>query len=242
MLIIQVLRLILSYMETQRKRAFKDELFEQFARIGKGLSSGRRLELLELLAQRERTVEELSEETGMSFANTSQHLKALREAQLVDVRRDGLYARYRVANEHVFALWQALRDLGTARLADIRQIVETYLADRASLSAITCDELRKRLKDRSVVLLDVRPQEEYDAGHVPGARSIPMVELKSRLKELPKTKEIVAYCRGPYCVFADEAVALLRSHGRKATRLDTGFPDWRARGLPIEVACVEARA
>jgi rhodanese-related sulfurtransferase/DNA-binding transcriptional ArsR family regulator len=191
-----------------------------------------------LLAQGERTVEELARETGMSVANTSQHLRALREAQLVEVRREGLYARYRLANEHVFALWQALRELGSARLAEIRHIVETYLTDRESLSGITCEELSRRLKDRSVVLLDVRPEEEYQAGHVAGARSIPLTELKARLKELPKRKEIVAYCRGPYCVFADEAVALLRSHGRKATRLEAGFPDWKARGLPVITAAI----
>jgi rhodanese-related sulfurtransferase len=229
-------------MDVQRKRAFKDHLFEQFARIGKGLASGRRLELLELLAQRECTVEELSQETGMSFANTSQHLKALRGAQLVDVRREGLYACYRLADEHVFALWQALRDLGSARLADIRQIVETYLTDRESLRAITCEELTRRLKDRSILLLDVRPEEEYKAGHVPGARSIPLEELKARLKEIPKTREIVAYCRGPYCVFADEAVSFLRSRGRRAVRLETGFPDWKAMGLPIEVTSPVGRA
>ena len=228
-------------MDLSAKRRFKNELFEQFARIGKGLASGRRLELLELLAQGERTVEELASETGMSVANTSQHLKALREAQLAGVRREGLYARYRLADEHVFALWQALRDLGTARLTEIRQIVETYLTDRENLRGITCEELNRRLKDRSVVLLDVRPEEEYRTGHVAGARSIPLTELKARLKELPKRKEIVAYCRGPYCVFADEAVALLRSHGRKATRLETGFPDWKAQGLPIEAAGPAAR-
>lgn len=222
-------------MDPSTKRTFKDQLFEQFARIGKGLASGRRLELLELLAQGERTVEELASETGMSVANTSQHLKALREAQLVEVRREGLFARYRLANEHVFALWQALRDLGSARLAEVRRIVETYLTDRDSLRGITCKELNRRLRDRSVILLDVRPEEEYQAGHVPGARSIPLTELKARLKELPKRKEIVAYCRGPYCVYADEAVALLRSQGRKATRLETGFPDWKAQGLPVEV-------
>jgi rhodanese-related sulfurtransferase len=225
-------------MDPSAKRTFKDQLFEQFARIGKGLASGRRLELLELLAQGERTVEELARETGMSVANTSQHLRALREAQLVEVRREGLYARYRLANEHVFALWQALRELGSARLAEIRHIVETYLTDRESLSGITCEELSRRLKDRSVVLLDVRPEEEYQAGHVAGARSIPLTELRARLKELPKKKEIVAYCRGPYCVFTDEAVALLRSHGRKATRLEAGFPDWKARGLPVVTAAI----
>jgi len=229
-------------MDLAAKRMFKSQLFEQFARIGKGLSSGRRLELLELLAQGDRTVEDLASETGMSVANTSQHLKGLREAQLVEVRREGLYARYRLANEHVFVLWQVLRDLGTARLAEIRQIVATFLADRESLRGITCEELQRRLEERSVVLLDVRPDKEYRAGHVPGARSIPLAELKAQLKALPKRKEIVAYCRGPYCVFADEAVTLLRSHGRKATRLEIGFPDWKARGLPVETAPSPARA
>lgn len=204
-------------------------------------ASGRRLELLELLAQGERTVEELAAESGMSVANTSQHLKALREAQLVAVRREGLYARYRLANEQVFALWQALRDLGSARLTEIRQIVETYLTDREILNGITCIELQQRLKNRSVVVLDVRPEREYQAGHVAGARSIPLTELRARLKELPKRKEIVAYCRGPYCVYADEAVALLRLRGRKATRLETGFPDWKAQGLPVETAPSAAR-
>jgi rhodanese-related sulfurtransferase len=228
-------------MDPSTKRVFKDQLFEQFARIGKGLASGRRLELLELLAQGERTVEELATESGMSVANTSQHLKALREAQLVAVRREGLYARYRLANEQVFALWQALRDLGSARLTEIRQIVETYLTDREILNGITCIELQQRLKNRSVVVLDVRPEREYQAGHVAGARSIPLTELRARLKELPKRKEIVAYCRGPYCVYADEAVALLRLRGRKATRLETGFPDWKAQGLPVETAPSAAR-
>ena len=228
-------------MDPSTKRVFKDQLFEQFARIGKGLASGRRLELLELLAQGERTVEELAAESGMSVANTSQHLKALREAQLVAVRREGLYARYRLANEQVFALWQALRDLGSARLTEIRQIVETYLTDREILNGITCIELQQRLKNRSVVVLDVRPEREYQAGHVAGARSIPLIELRARLKELPKRKEIVAYCRGPYCVYADEAVALLRLRGRKATRLETGFPDWKAQGLPVETAPSAAR-
>jgi rhodanese-related sulfurtransferase/predicted transcriptional regulator len=228
-------------MDPSTKRHVKEQLFEQFARIGKGLSSGRRLELLELLAQGERTVEELASEAGMSVANTSQHLKALREAQLVEVRREGLYARYRLANEHVFALWQALRELGSARLTEVRHIVETYLTDRGSLHGITCEELRRRLADRSVVLLDVRPEGEYRAGHVPGARSIPLAELKAQVKTLPKRKEIVAYCRGPYCVFADEAVALLHAHGRKATRLETGFPDWKAQGLPVETAPSRAR-
>jgi len=220
------------------KRRFKDDLFEQFARIGKALSSGRRLELLELLAQRERTVEELAAETCMSVANCSQHLQVLRGAQIVDVRRDGLYARYRVADESVLRFWLSLRALGEARLAEVRRIVETYLKDRKSLQAITTDQLRERLSRRNVVVLDVRPAEEYDEGHIQGARSILLKELEGRLKELPKSKEVIAYCRGPYCVFADEAVSLLHRHGFKARRLTAGFPEWQADGLPTECAPV----
>ena len=223
-------------MDTERKRMFKNQLFEQFARIGKALASGRRLELLELLAQGERTVEELATQSGMSVANTSLHLKALREAQLVDVRRQGLYAHYRLTSDRVFALWQSLRELGDAQLADVQRIVATYLQDRGSLAAIGSEELSRLLKERSVVVLDVRPEEEYRAGHITGARSIPVSELHARLREIPKGKKIVAYCRGPYCVFADEAVELLRSDGRKAVRLESGFPDWKARGLPVSAA------
>ena len=217
-----------------RKRAFKNELFEQFARLGKALASGRRLELLELLAQGERTVEELAKETGMSVANTSLHLKALRQAQLVDVRRQGLYAYYRLASDRVFALWQSLRELGDAQLAEVQRIVRTYLEDRRSLASIGSEELARRLKERSVIVLDVRPEEEYRAGHIAGARSIPVSELQVRLREIPKGKEIVAYCRGPYCVFADEAVDFLRSAGRTAVRLASGFPDWKSQGLPVD--------
>lgn len=223
-------------MDLTRKRAFKNEVFDQLARIGKALASGRRLELLELLAQRERTVEGLASETRMSVASTSLHLKVLREAQLVDVRREGLYAHYRLSGGDVFSLWQSLRELGDSRMAEIRRIVATYLADRVSLQAITCEELKRRLNDRSVFVLDVRPVEEYLAGHLPGARSIPIDELKARLKEIPKRGEVVAYCRGPYCVFADEAVATLRTSGRTASRLESGFPDWKARGLSFESA------
>jgi len=223
-------------MNLPRKRAFKNQLFEQFERIGKAIASGRRLELVELLAQGERTVEDLARESGMSLANTSQHLKALRQAQLVDVRRDGLYAYYRLSNDRVFALWQSLRDLGDAQLADVRRIVTTYLQDRKSLAAISSKNLLQRIKERSVTVLDVRPQDEYRAGHIAGARSIPVSELQARLREIPKGREIVAYCRGPYCVFADEAVKFLLSTGRKAVRLESGFPDWKAQGLPVATA------
>jgi rhodanese-related sulfurtransferase len=215
------------------KRQFKDELFEQFARIGKALSSGRRLELLELLAQREHTVEELARAAALSVANCSQHLQLLRTAQLVAVRRDGLYARYRLADEQVLRLWLSFRQLGEARLAEVSRVVETYMKDRRALEAITNDELVARLKKRDVVVLDVRPVEEFRAGHIAAAESIPMAELEKRLKEIPKRSTIVAYCRGPYCVFADDAVGLLRKHGYEAFRLQTGFPEWKMQGLPI---------
>ena len=178
-------------------------------------------------------MEELAAGIGMSFANTSQHLKVLLEAKLVEVHREGLYAYYRLADQHVFALWQALRDLGTACLAEVQRIVDTYLTDRDALQSISCEELKQRLKDGDIVLLDVRPEEEYRAGHIQGARSIPIQELKARLKELPEDKEIVAYCRGPYCVYSDDAVRFLQAHDRKATRFEVGFPDWKAQGRPV---------
>ncbi|HXB67396.1 MAG TPA: metalloregulator ArsR/SmtB family transcription factor [Candidatus Acidoferrales bacterium] len=220
-------------MKPALKRQFKDQLFEQFARIGKALSNGRRLELLELLAQRERTVEELAAESAMSVANCSRHLQVLRGAQLVEVRREGLYARYRLADEQVLSLWLSFRQLGEARLAEVRRVVETYLKDRQALQAITNEELIARLGKRDVVVLDVRPEEEFSAGHIAAAQSMPIAELQRRLKEIPKRSTVVAYCRGPYCVFADEAVSLLRKHGYEALRLQTGFPEWKIQGLPI---------
>ncbi|MBI2686458.1 MAG: metalloregulator ArsR/SmtB family transcription factor [Acidobacteria bacterium] len=214
------------------KRQFKDDLFEQFARIGKALSSGRRLELLELLAQRERSVEELASEAALSVANCSQHLQILRAAQLVAVRRDGLFSRYRLADEQVLRLWLSFRQLGEARLAEVSRVVETYLKDRRALEAITNDQLIARLRTNDVVVLDVRPEEEFRAGHIAAARSIPITMLEQRLKEIPQRSTIVAYCRGPYCVFADDAVGLLRKHGYQAYRLQNGFPEWKMQGLP----------
>jgi rhodanese-related sulfurtransferase/DNA-binding transcriptional ArsR family regulator len=216
------------------KRKFKDELFEQFARIGKALSSGRRLELVELLAQAERSVEDLAVETSQSVANTSQHLQVLRQAQLVEGRREGNYIRYRLADENVLRLWLAMRDLGQARLAEIGRLIETVLKNRSVLEPVTCTELRRRIRDGSATVLDVRPSEEYAAGHISGARSIPVAELRARIKEVPKKGLVVAYCRGPYCVFADQAVELLRGAGYRAFRLDGGFPDWQSRGMPVE--------
>lgn len=222
------------YMDKQAKRTFKNLLYEQFARIGKALSNGHRLELLEVLAQGEHSVETLAHETGMSVANASQHLQVLRSAHLVGVRREGVYLYYRLAGEDVFSLWQAMRNVGERRIAEIDRIVETYLHDRGLLQPISAAELLRRLTEGNVILLDVRPAEEYAAGHLPNALSIPVADLEARLSELPQDREIVAYCRGPYCVFADEAVALLRTNGYRARRLEQGLPDWRALGLPVE--------
>jgi rhodanese-related sulfurtransferase len=220
-------------MDRATKRQFKDQLFEQFARIGKALSNGRRLELLELLAQRERTVEELASEAAMSVANCSQHLQVLRSAQLLEVRREGLYASYRLADQQVLSLWLSFRQLGEARLAEVSRVVETYLKDRHALQAITNEELIARLRKRDVVVVDVRPEEEFRAGHIAPAVSIPITELEKRLKEIPKGSTVVAYCRGPYCVFADDAVSLLQKYGYEALRLQAGFPEWKMQGLPI---------
>jgi rhodanese-related sulfurtransferase/DNA-binding transcriptional ArsR family regulator len=217
-------------MDAKRKREFKDALFGELARIGKAIASGRRLEILDLLAQGERSVEELADETYQSVANTSQHLQVLRHAQLVESRREGTSIRYRLSDETVIRLCIALREVAEARLAEVGRIVDTYLGARGTLQAIDCLELKRRLKEGTTVVLDVRPSIEYKAGHIAGARSIPISELSERLKELPKSRTIVAYCRGPYCVFADEAAALLSQKGFKALRLEGGFPDWKLNG------------
>lgn len=214
-------------MDAASKRAFKDSLFGQFSVIGKALSSGRRLELLELLAQGERSVEDLADQVGLTAANASQHLQILRSARLVAVRKDGLYVRYRLANERVLKLWLALREFGDSEIAEIQHVVRNYLRDRAEMEPITVEELRSRMQQGNVVVLDVRPDAEYEAGHIRGAVSIPAADLEQRLKQLPKRKAIVAYCRGPYCVFADEAVRLLMARGYRAQRLQVGFPEWK---------------
>ena len=223
-------------MDAATHREFKDHLFEQFARIGKALSSPRRLEIVDLLAQGERTVEEIARETTMSVASASQHLQALKAARMVEARRDGLYVHYRLADEEVFRTWQAVRTLDESRLSEVDGVVEAYLEDRDALEAVGATELMERLSDGSVVVLDVRPEEEYLAGHIPGAISVPVDALEDALQTqtLPKDREIVAYCRGPYCVFSDEAVALLVARGYRARRLGQGLPDWQAAGMPVE--------
>jgi rhodanese-related sulfurtransferase len=215
-------------------RPLKDQLFEQFARIGKALANPHRLELVDLLAQGERSVEDLAREAGMSVANTSRHLQELKAARLVEVRREGLYGYYRLADERVFGVWRAMRELGEARLAEIDCLVETYLKNRGALEAVCAEELLAKMRESGVVVLDVRPEEEYRAGHIPGARSVPLERLEAYLEEIPVDQEVVAYCRGPYCVFSDEAVSFLRSQGYRARRLAEGLPDWRAAGMPVE--------
>jgi rhodanese-related sulfurtransferase len=219
-------------------RAFKDRLYAEFATIGKALASPHRLELLDLLGQGERSVDQLAHEISQSLANTSAHLQVLRQARLVEADKRGLQVVYRLAAPEVFTLWRTLRDLGTTRLAEIDRLVETYLTDRSSLAAVDLAELRRLVEDGTVTLLDVRPELEYRQGHIAGARSIPVAELERRVSELPRDREVVAYCRGPYCVYSDEAAKLLRDQGFTVRRLEGGFPEWRAAGLAVEAAPV----
>jgi rhodanese-related sulfurtransferase len=220
-------------MDTQSKRHFKNELYDHLARLGNALANGRRLEILDLLAQGERTVDSLARETDQPIANISQHLQVLRRAQLVEVRRQGTWAFYRIASNSVLELWIALRKAGETQLSEIRELVSLFFENRGALEPISQEELKERLHDPGLVVLDVRPTSEYESGHIAGARSIPIHDLRSHLNELPKSRKIVAYCRGPYCVFADEAVRLLRANGYKAFRLETGFPEWKLQGNPV---------
>jgi len=217
-----------------RDRQFKERLYGQFARLGKALSSPQRLELLELLAQGERTVESLAQETALSAANVSQHLKALRAACLVESRKRGLFVWYRLADPIVFELSRTIRAVAERRLAELERIVREQFGDRSEAEPVSMKELLRRRRSGDVVVLDTRPAGEYAAGHIAGALSIPVDDLEKRLKELPRKKAFVAYCRGPYCIYADRAVALLRASGRRANRLREGFPEWRAAGLPVE--------
>jgi rhodanese-related sulfurtransferase len=215
-------------------RAAKTALFDAFARAAKALASGRRIELLDVLANGERTVEALAGEVGLSVANTSQHLQILRQAGLVSSRREGTSVPYRLAAPEVFELWRTLRTLAASRLAEVERLAAACLGDRDELEPVTREELARRLQDGDdLVVLDVRPAAEYVAGHLPGAVSIPVGELRRRLAELPADREVVAYCRGPYCAFAHEAVELLRDEGLAARRLEDGLPEWQAARLTV---------
>jgi len=214
-------------------RHFKDAIYEQFARIGKALAAPKRLELLDLLSQGPRTVEVLAEQAALSVANASQHLQILRQARLVTAERKGLYIEYRLADEAVGRFFLSLRSLAESQLAEVAHITRDFLEARDALEPVPALELVRRVRDGEVTVLDVRPLAEYQAGHIPSAVSVPLGELRQRIADLPPDRDVVAYCRGPYCVLAVEAVQLLRSQGVQAHRLEYGVGDWQALGLPI---------
>jgi rhodanese-related sulfurtransferase len=214
----------------------KAALFDAQASVAQALGSGRRAEIVDVLAQGERSVEELANEISQSVANTSQHLQVLARAGLVRSRRQGTRIFYRPASERVSELWAAVRDVAVRHVAEVGVLAEDYLGERDEVEQLSAEELGQRLARGQVVLLDVRPEPEYRAGHIAGARSAPLDELPALVPKLRRRREIVAYCRGPYCVYADDAVRLLRERGLKARRLDVGFPEWRRAGRPVELA------
>ncbi len=216
-------------------RQAKDALFDAFAEVAKALASGRRAEIVDVLAQGERSVEEIAEELRQSVANTSHHLRALARAGLVRTRREGTRIFYGLASERVASLWAALRDVAAEHVAGIDHLAEAYLGDRNALEAISREELVDRLQHGDLVVLDVRPEAEFSSGHIAGATSVPITELRKHIRALPKDADVVAYCRGPYCVYADDAVRELNRHGFRARRLEDGFPEWRRADLPVVV-------
>ncbi len=215
-------------------RAAKDALFDAFAEVAKALASGRRAEIVDVLAQGERSVEQIAAEIDQSVANTSHHLRAMARAGVLRTRREGTRIVYMLASERIGDMWAAMRDVAAEHVAGINELADAYVGDRSALEPVSRRELEARLKAGDIVVLDVRPAAEYEAGHIPGARSVPVGELR-RLRSLAKDTEIVAYCRGPYCVYADEAVRQLRRRGFAAKRLEDGYPEWKRAGLPIAV-------
>ena len=216
------------------KRIFKDKVYSILATMIKAMANPHRLEIVDLLGQGEKTVEEIAYETGMSIANTSQHLQVLKAANLVEIRRERNFIHYKLAHGEIYKSWQMLRELGLKHIAEMEKLVKDFREKRNSLEVLRMDELLTRMKSKNVVVLDVRPAIEFKNGHISGAINIPVEELATKLKKLPKNKEYVAYCRGPFCVFADDAVNILTKKGFKAKRLVEGFPDWKMQGLPIE--------
>jgi len=219
---------------TVGQRPAKNELFDGFAAVAGALANGRRAEIIELLAQGERSVENVASAIDQSVANTSHHLRTLARVGLVTTRRNGTHIYYSLEDERVYDLWAALRDITTRHLANIEELANAYLGDRSEITTVTRDELKERLRSGQTTLIDVRPMNEYDAGHIPGAIPIPPDQLEDLLPQLPTDREIVAYCRGPYCVFADQAVRTLLATGHSARRLEDGLPEWRRNGGPIE--------
>jgi rhodanese-related sulfurtransferase/DNA-binding transcriptional ArsR family regulator len=220
--------------DTAGSHQAKRELFDGFASVAKVLSSGRRAEIVDLLAQGERPVDEISREIDQTVANTSQHLQQLLRAGLVTTRRDGTRIYYSLSGPAIFRLWAAVREVAVEHLAELDELAASYLGDRSSLTTITRTELRERIGDGDLMLIDVRPEAEFRAGHIAGATSVTLKELDRWLERLPDDRLIVAYCRGPYCVFADNAVRTVKLHGMKAARLEEGFPEWKEAGLPVE--------
>ncbi len=214
----------------------KAALFDALASVAQALGSGRRAEIVDVLAQGERSVEDLAGEISQSVANTSQHLQVLARAGLVRSRREGTRIIYRLASDRVAELWAAVRDVAVRHVAEVSVLADEYLGVRDGVEQLSAEELALRLERGDVVVLDVRPETEFRAGHIAGARSVPVDQLEAFVGELPKRREVVAYCRGPYCVYADDAVRLLRSRGLKARRLDVGYPEWQRAGLPVEIA------
>ena len=211
-------------------------MYGELARITKSMANAHRLEIIELLAQGEFSVEQIAGQTNLSIASASQHLQVLKAAQLVEINRQGNFIYYRLASNNVFKAWKALRDLGFERIATIEKLVRHFRKSKYDFETVTNDDLLRKLESGNVTILDVRSESEYKTGHIANALSIPIDQLSKRLKELPKGTEIVVYCRGPFCVFADDAVALLSKAGYKVTRLEEGFPEWQLQELPVEVS------
>jgi len=216
------------------KREFKDKVYAELARISKALGNPHRLEIIDLLAQGPFTVEQIAGHTGMTVANASQHLQNLKNARLVSIRREGNFIHYSLAGEKVYMALSHLRELGIIHNAEVRKVIQDFRKGYHGMQPINAGQLLKLIENNDVVLLDVRPEEEYRRGHIHRALSTPIDKLENMLKKIPKNKMIVAYCRGPFCVYADEAVAILQKRGYKALRLDEGFPDWASKGFPVE--------
>jgi rhodanese-related sulfurtransferase len=214
-------------------RAAKDALYDAFAEVAKALASGRRAEIVDLLAQGERSVDEIAGEIDQTVANTSHHLRAMARAGVLRTRREGTRIVYMLASDRVAELWTALRGVATEHVAGIDRLAQEYLGDRSRLEAVGREELASRIDAGDLVVIDVRPSPEFAEGHIPGARSVPVAELRQHLHSLPRDVEVVAYCRGPYCVYADDAVRFLRRRGYRARRLEDGFPEWKQAGLPV---------
>ena len=217
-----------------KSREFKDLIFEQFANIATAFASPKRLEIIDNLLQGEKDVATLSKQISASIANTSRHLQILKNSRLVNNRREGVRIYYRIADDRVFNCWKGLQLLAESRVAEIREVLKNFLEERKAMKTISKDELWSRVQSNDVVVIDVRPLEEFINGHIPGAISIPLAELKDRLNEIPNDKEIVAYCRGPYCVLSPEAIKILKNEGYEALRLEESLPEWKHAGLPVE--------